>query len=92
MFFNLKVCLTTCFCTLKEIKVGSHEISWNKKLLLTVSHDLWAQNRTLLSVGFEILGLGKSVILVCAPKGLTDAFYSCEKVMNILVLLSISHI
>ena len=66
MFFNLKVCLTTCFCTLKEIKVGSHEISWNKKLLLTVSYDLWVQNRKIvILMGFEILRLGKSVILVC---------------------------
>ena len=51
MFFNLKVCLTTCFCTLKEIKVGSHEISWNKKLLLTVSYDLWVQNRKIVIHG-----------------------------------------
>ena len=32
MFFNFKECLTTCFCTLKDIKVGSHdhEYSWNQ--------------------------------------------------------------
>ena len=33
MFLNLKVCLTTCYCTLKEIKVGSHEFSQNQKLV-----------------------------------------------------------
>ena len=36
-----------------------------KKLLLTVSHNLWAQNQKIVIHGFEILGLGKSVILVC---------------------------
>ena len=33
-----------CFCTLEEIKVGSHEFSWSEKLLQIASHDLWAQN------------------------------------------------
>ena len=38
MFFNLKVCLTTCFretdTELKnEIKVGSHEFSRNQKII-----------------------------------------------------------
>ena len=33
MFFNLKVGLPTCFCTLKEMKVGSHEFSWNQKIV-----------------------------------------------------------
>ena len=41
MFFNLKVCLATCYCTLKEIKVGSREFS---QLLPMVSHDLWDLN------------------------------------------------
>ena len=35
MFFDFKVWLTTCFpCTLKEIKVGSYEFSWNQKFVL----------------------------------------------------------
>ena len=42
MFFNFKVCLTTCLCSFKEIKVGYYEI--------------------LLSVGFEILGLGRPIL------------------------------
>ena len=36
MFFKFKVlvCLTTCFCTLEEIKVGSsHEFSWKQKIV-----------------------------------------------------------
>ena len=38
MFFNLKVCLTTCFretdTELKnEIKVGSHEFEQNQKII-----------------------------------------------------------
>ena len=32
MFFNFEVCLT-CFFTLKEIKVGSHEFSGNQKIV-----------------------------------------------------------
>ena len=59
MFFDFKVCLTTCFCTLKEIRewvpMNFHEI---KKLLQIASHDLWHGNKKLLSLGFEILGLG----------------------------------
>ena len=33
MFFNFKECLTTCFRTLKDIKVGSHEFSRNQKIV-----------------------------------------------------------
>ena len=41
-----------CFCTLKEIQVGSHEFSWNrKKLLQIVSHDLWAWNQKIVIHG-----------------------------------------
>ena len=47
-----------CYCTLQEIKVGCHEFSQNQKLLLMVSHDLWHGTEKLLSMGFEILGLG----------------------------------
>ena len=35
-----------CFCTLKEIQVGFHEFSRNRKKLLQIfSHDLWAWNQ-----------------------------------------------
>ena len=45
MFFNFKVCLTTCLCKSKELNMGSHEFSQNlEQLLQMVSHDLWAQN------------------------------------------------
>ena len=63
MFFKFKSMFNNmfsenCFCTLKEIQVGSHEFSRNReKLLLIVSHDLWPWNQKLLSMGFEILGL-----------------------------------
>ena len=41
-----------CFCTLKEIQVGSHEFSQNrKKLSQIVSHDLWAWNQTIVIHG-----------------------------------------
>ena len=33
MFFNFKVCLTTYFCSLEEIKVVSHEFSQNQKIV-----------------------------------------------------------
>ena len=33
MFFNFKVCLTTCSCALTEIEVGSHEFSQNQKIV-----------------------------------------------------------
>ena len=33
MCFNFKVCLTTYFCSLKEIKVVSHEFSQNQKIV-----------------------------------------------------------
>ena len=47
MFFNFNfnnMFLENCFCTLKEMKMGSHEFHGTKKLLLIVSHDLWAWN------------------------------------------------
>ena len=39
MFFNFKLymfnnmCQEKCFCTLEEIKVGSHEFSWKWKIV-----------------------------------------------------------
>ena len=60
MFFNFKVsvCLTTCFCTLEEIKVGSHEFS-RKQEIVTDGFPwfLGMEAKRLLSMGFEILGL-----------------------------------
>ena len=47
-----------CFCTLKEIKVGSHEFSRNQK----IGH----RTEKLLSVWFEILGLETLCPLTCA--------------------------
>ena len=35
-----------------------------KKLLLTVSHELWAQNQKLFSMGIEIMGLGIRYVAV----------------------------
>ena len=43
-----------CFCTLKEIQVGSHEFSRNrKKLSQIVSHDLWAWNQKIVIHGIS---------------------------------------
>ena len=58
MFFNFKVCLTTCFCKLKEIKAGSHEFFKGPKncyrwFPLISGHG----TEKLLSMRFEILGL-----------------------------------
>ena len=33
MFFNFKVCLTTCLCSFKEIKVGYYEFLRNQKII-----------------------------------------------------------
>ena len=64
MFFNFKVCLTTCFCTLKEIKVRSHEFSRNQKIV-TDSFS-WSLGTELKNSypwdWFEILGLASSWI------------------------------
>ena len=67
MFFNFKVCLTTCFCTLKEIRkwvpMKFHE---TKKLLQMVSHDLWARNRKIVIHGCIVSELRHS-IKHCGP-------------------------
>ena len=44
MFFNFKVCLTTCFRTLWV----PMNFQGTKKLLDIVSHDLWARNRKII--------------------------------------------
>ena len=46
-----------CFCTLKDIKVGSHEFSRNQKIVTDSFHDLWARKKKLLCMGFEFLWL-----------------------------------
>ena len=60
MFFNFKVCLTTCFCTFKDIKWVPMNFHGTKKIIVTDGfHDLWHGTKKLLSVGFEILGLAE---------------------------------
>ena len=54
MFFNFKVCLTTCFCTLKEMKVGYH--GTKKTVTDSFPWSLGTEMKNLLSMGFEILG------------------------------------
>ena len=47
-----------------------------KKLLLMVSHDLWARNRKMVSMGTEILGL---VIATSVPENLKGIITDREK-------------
>ena len=59
MFFNFKVCLTTCFYTLKDIqKWVTMNFHRTKKLLQIVSLISGHGTEKLLSIGFEILALG----------------------------------
>ena len=59
MFFNFKVCLTACFYTLKDIqKWVTMNFHRTKKLLQIVSLISGHGTKKLLSMGFEILGLG----------------------------------
>ena len=50
--FNTDMFSENCFCTLKEIQVGSHEFSRNRKKLWQIfSHDLWAWNQKIVVHG-----------------------------------------
>ena len=72
MFFNFKECLTKCFCTLKEIYLGSHEFSRNQKVVTEmVFHDLWALNWKIVIHGIwnprAWNGLKRPVTLILTP-------------------------
>ena len=61
MFFNFKVCLTTCFCSLKEIKVGCYEFSRNQKIM--GFHDLGHGTGKYCYLGdLKSLGLGRPIL------------------------------
>ena len=53
-----------CFCTLKEIKVGSHEFSRKWKIVTdSFSWALGTEPKNIVTMGFEILGLVSELIL-----------------------------
>ena len=64
MFFNFKVCLTMCFCSLKEIKVGYYEFSQNPKIVTEGASMISATEpkNIVIHAGFEILGLGGPIL------------------------------